>query len=106
MRLGDRIEALSDTIQQTSEWATKLDQDGISLRFLNDFPKSETIKLDGLVHADQIEDVVIKVQFRGDTQLGTALRTKVVQPLIDKAVETDGRVKARIVIIITDGKVR
>ena len=105
MKLGDRIDTLSETLQHTSEWATKLEKDGISLRFLNDV-QDDTDKFSGLTDPAQLDDVLTNISFRGGTKLGTVLRKKVVQPLAEKAMKTDGRVKPRIIMIITDGKVR
>lgn len=104
MRLGDRIQALGNTIQETTEWATKIERDGVSLRFLNDVRDSND-KYNNLSRSEQIEDLIIGTQFRGPTKLGTVLRKKVVQPLAEKAANTDGSIKPRIIFIITDGAV-
>jgi hypothetical protein len=105
MRLGGRIPALSKTVQQTTEWATKLEKDGISLRFLNNIQDNNS-RYNNLTLPKEVDNLIIKTQFAGRTQLGTVLRKKVIQPLEDKANNTGGRVKPRIIMIITDGAVR
>jgi hypothetical protein len=105
MRLGDRVKQLSQTVQQTTEWATRLEKDGISLRFLNN-TGDESKEFSNITQPEKVGGLIRGINPRGPTKLGTVLRKKVVQPLADKAMKTEGRVKPRIIMIVTDGEVR
>lgn len=107
MKLGNRIQQLNKTLQSIAHWATKIEKDGISLRFLNNL-KDDTGEFDCLKDADQIDNVLSKVPIGGGTKLGTNLRVKVLKPLVEKATaakKTGQMVKPRIIMIITDGEV-
>jgi hypothetical protein len=107
MKLGGRVPALNKTLQNISFWATKLEEDGISLRFLNNV-QDDVERFNGLTDAQQIDDLITEVPLRGPTQLGTMLRKKVIRPLEEKAMrsKTSGEtVRPRIIAIITDGEV-
>ncbi|KAL1961716.1 hypothetical protein VTN77DRAFT_1116 [Rasamsonia byssochlamydoides] len=106
MRLGNRIKALNQTLQSVAHWATRIEKDGISLRFLN-LPKDDSGRFDGLTDPDQINELIYNIPIRGNTKLGTMLNRKVVQPLVQRAIRrktTREKIKPRIILIITDGE--
>lgn len=107
MKLGNRIQALNQTLQSVAHWATRIEKDGISLRFLNGNQERNGL-YDGLTDLNKIDDLISKVVIRGNTRLGSMLNDKVVSPLVKKAArrkQTKEQIKPRIVMIITDGEV-
>ncbi|RAL00076.1 vWA domain-containing protein [Aspergillus ibericus CBS 121593] len=99
MRLGNRVSTLSSTLQRVSYWASKLQPDGISVRFMNGDKHDQ----DGLTTAEEIDDLISGVPTQGPTRLGTVVRRKVIQKLEKRAVDRQGWTKPRIIVIITDG---
>ncbi|PYI09309.1 hypothetical protein BO78DRAFT_308624, partial [Aspergillus sclerotiicarbonarius CBS 121057] len=99
MRLGNRVATLSSTLQRVSHWASKLQSDGISVRFLNGDKHDD----DGLTTAEEMDDLILGACPQGPTRLGTVVREKVIQRLETKAKEREGWTKPRIIVIITDG---
>lgn len=104
MKFGNKISALNKTLQSVSFWATKIEPSGISLRFLN-HARDDREQFNFLTDADQIDDLIADVNPRGPSRLGTMLRNKIIQPLEKRAKGSDGKIKPRIIIIITDGGV-
>lgn len=90
-----------------AHWATRIEKDGISLRFLNQV-NDGTGRFDGLTDPDEINELIYNIPTRGLTKLGTTLTKKVIQPLQERAARrktTGERIKPRIILIITDGHV-
>lgn len=107
MKQGNRIQALNQTLQNIADWATRIEKDGIFLRFLNGNQDQNGL-FDGLTDPNKIDDLIGTVKIRGNTRLGSVLSDKVVTPLARKAARrkrTREQIKPRIVMIITDGKV-
>lgn len=107
MKQGSRTEALNKTLQGIAHWATKIEKDGISLRFLNRVD-DEKDSFNNLTDVDKIDDLLSRIPRAGGTKLGTVLRKKILNPLADKAAKskkTGTMVKPRIIVIITDGEV-
>lgn len=80
--------------------ATKLNKNGISLRFIN---FRDDFNFDNITDAT-LDTYMDKIKPRGSTKLGRALNEKVVTPLVDSLqfVET---LRPTLVSIITDGEV-
>lgn len=107
MKQGSRTAALNKALQGIAHWATKIEKDGISLRFLNRVD-DEKGSFNNLTDVDQIDDLLSRIPRVGGTKLGTVLRKKILKPLADKAAKaktTGQMVKPRIIVIITDGEV-
>jgi hypothetical protein len=92
---------LKDTLQRVVKFATILQPEGISLRFLN---YSDDGGFDDLKEESLIMSIVESVKVSNGTPLGEKLDRKIVQPMIiDKAV-AGCLEKPVIVVIITDGE--
>ncbi|GKZ35818.1 hypothetical protein AbraIFM66950_006616 [Aspergillus brasiliensis] len=99
MRLGNRIGALTHKLNHVAHWATELQPDGISLRFMN----KKKYDQDGLTTTGEIDDLVTGVLPKGSTRVGTVVRRKVIEGLKARLKERNGATKPRIILIITDG---
>jgi len=104
MWMGDRIDTLNKTLQSITFWATMIEPSGVSLRFLN-HDDDDNGEFDNVTDHEKLGDQITKVEFIGDTKLGTMLRKKVIRPLQDRAKTAGQGIKPRIIIIITDGAV-
>ncbi|KAK6350179.1 hypothetical protein TWF696_006420 [Orbilia brochopaga] len=96
---GERIKDLKLILQKVAFAATLFDQDGISLRFMNNDFSQNNIRTEG-----QINQIVDQVQFRGLTPMGTSLRAKVLDPLVIQPARSNQLQKPVLVITITDGQ--
>ncbi|KAL2815194.1 hypothetical protein BJX63DRAFT_431013 [Aspergillus granulosus] len=103
MRFGNRMDAMVETLQRVCFWATMIEPSGISLRFLT-HRDDDKGQFDNLTDTEKIDDLLAGVKLGGPTELGTMLRRKVILPLEERAQTHGGRIKPRIVIIITDGE--
>jgi hypothetical protein len=101
MTIDDRLGVLQDTLQRVTKFATILQPEGISLRFLNYGNDGD---FDGLKEEKDIMSIVKSVNASNGTPLGEKLHKKIVQPMIiDKAI-AGCLEKPVIVVIITDGE--
>ncbi|KAF3930747.1 hypothetical protein ABW19_dt0210384 [Dactylella cylindrospora] len=96
---GERIKDLKLILEKVAFAATLFDQDGISLRFMNNDFAQNNIRT-----PQQIEQVISQIQFRGLTPMGTSLRQKVLDPLVVQPGRSNGLQKPILVITITDGQ--
>lgn len=115
MKFGNRVQTLNKTLQGVAHWATRIEKDGISLRFLNRVKDGDG-RFDNLTDLHEIDDLICSIPTKGNTRLGNALAGKVLQPLLTRAdnraqqaregVERSKQVciKPRIIFIITDGQ--
>ncbi|RSL74132.1 hypothetical protein CEP53_000454 [Fusarium sp. AF-6] len=85
MKQGQRIPALLKTLQSVTAWATRLEPNGVSVRFLN-FAKDMNEEYDNITSGDKLADVVYKVgqNLGRQTKLGTALEEKVLKHRVEK----------------------
>lgn len=98
-----RIDDLKVVLNRTVSIATMFDDDGISVRFMNDTPRIDPLELDGIKSEPQVEDLVRRTDFAGATPMGEKLREKILGPLLGRA--RTGRLdKPVLVITITDGR--
>lgn len=74
---GERIKDLKVILQKVAFAATLFDQDGISLRFMNNDFSQNNIRTEA-----QVNQIVDQISFRGLTPMGTALKQKVLDPLV------------------------
>ncbi|KAI5793362.1 hypothetical protein FPQ18DRAFT_258461 [Pyronema domesticum] len=100
MAYGNRYNLLSETVRRIVPVATKLNECGISLRFINYTQDQEFNKISEAKDADR---KLAAVKPRGTTKIGTVLRTKIINPVLEKA-RTGKLVMPVLVVIITDGE--
>jgi len=96
---GERIKDLKLILQRVAFAATLFDQDGISLRFMNNDFSQNSIRTEA-----QINQIVEQVSFRGLTPMGTSLKQKVLDPLVVGPARSNQLSKPILVITITDGQ--
>ncbi|KAI4206099.1 MAG: hypothetical protein LQ346_001282 [Caloplaca aetnensis] len=107
---GARVAELRKIISDVVHVATLFDDDGISIRFMNDFPSNPAMdgfdmrRLDRIQSEQMVEQIFSKVQYVGLTPLGTELRNKVIDPLVLGPARAGQLQKPVLVITITDGQ--
>lgn len=105
---GSRIDDLKLILSRVVSVATLFDDDGISVRFMNDQknpkPPFQPGELDGIKSEQQVEQLFTKISFAGITPLGTQLNEKVLIPMVVQKARTNSLRKPVLVIIITDGE--
>ncbi|KAI4087096.1 MAG: hypothetical protein LQ344_007041 [Seirophora lacunosa] len=110
MKFDDsRIAGLKQIITSVVYAATLFDDDGISIRFMNDWPSNPAIdgfdmrRLDRIQNEQMVEQIISKTLFSGLTPLGSELRNKVIDPLVLGPARAGQLQKPVLVITITDG---
>lgn len=105
---GSRIDDLKLILTRVVSVGTLFDDDGISIRFMNDQkapkPPFGPTELDGIRAEQQIEQIFTKVSFSGLTPLGTQLNAKVLEPLVLAKARRNALEKPILIITITDGQ--
>ncbi|KAJ3117781.1 hypothetical protein HDU96_005562 [Phlyctochytrium bullatum] len=96
---GSRIDDLRSIIERVAEFACALDEDGISVRFMNSPLSGDHLR----THAD-IHTLLSRVPFTGLTPLGTQLHRRVIDPLVLHPAHHRHLRKPVLVLIITDGE--
>lgn len=105
---GERIRDLRVILERVAFAATLFDPDGISIRFMNTDlghvrdNQGRSLQ-DGVGTEAQINQIMQGVQFKGLTPMGTSLKNKVLDPIVQKASSGQLR-KPALVITITDGQ--
>lgn len=99
------VPALKDTLRRVARFTTRLQTDGISIRFLN-HNEGYGRRYDNLVDVDDISKKVDSVLFYGNTRLGQVLNDKIVKPMIIDKIIAGKLERPVFVVIITDGRVR
>jgi len=101
MNLDNRNDLLAETIYRILPVATRLNEAGVSLRFINyNLDKN----FDDLTTPKQVQSALRMVQPAGTTRIGTVLKHKIVKPILTKA--RAGTLQSPVlVVIITDGEV-
>ncbi|RBQ65262.1 hypothetical protein FVER14953_00245 [Fusarium verticillioides] len=98
--VGTRMEAMRGLVQRMARIATRLvpDNSGAHIRFINSDDQGNDLT------ADQI-DARIQFQPGGGTNIGTNLKKKVLEPLVFKKLDQDGKLdRPFLVLTITDGE--
>jgi hypothetical protein len=98
--VSTRMEAMRSLVQRMSSIATRLvpDGSGAHLRFINSDYQGNDLT------ADQI-DSHMQFQPSGGTNIGTNLKNKVLDPLVFKKLDKDGKLdRPFLVLTITDGE--
>ncbi|KAL5405131.1 hypothetical protein PMIN06_004834 [Paraphaeosphaeria minitans] len=98
---GERIKDLRLILERVAFAATLFDADGINVRFMNtNLPDNLA---NNIAQEAQIETLMHGVQFKGLTPMGTSLKRKVIDPLIQQA--RSGQLKKPVLVItVTDGQ--
>ncbi|KAE8145736.1 hypothetical protein BDV25DRAFT_62629 [Aspergillus avenaceus] len=96
---GVRKEQLRQIIGIVATAASTFDQDGISVRFMNNMEVG-----DGIRNVDDVNMLVSRVRFAGLTPLGTSLKNKVLDPMVVGPARAGRLQKPVLVITITDGQ--
>ena len=96
---GERIKDLKLILSRVAFAASLFDEDGVNVRFMNSEVQGNNVRNEG-----DVERLVSSVQFKGLTPMGTALRNKVVDPLIVSPARAGQLRKPVLVITITDGQ--
>lgn len=108
---GRRINELRDLLKKVAFAATLFDEDGVSIRFMNqacqsdprDVPRNVPELPDHLVNHiktdQQIEQLMSQKSFNGLTPLGTQMRAKIIEGIVARG----GR-KPYLVVTVTDGQ--
>lgn len=107
---GTRIDDLKVIMNRVVSTSMLFDEDGISIRFMNDWDSNPAMdgvdmrRLDNIKDDRMIDHIVSKVKFYGLTPLGTELRNKVVEPMVLGPARNRQLQKPVLVITITDGQ--
>ncbi|KAK6526834.1 hypothetical protein TWF281_010031 [Arthrobotrys megalospora] len=96
---GERIKDLKLILERVAFAATLFDQDGISLRFMNN-----ELAQNNITNPVQIEQTISQIQFKGLTPMGTSLKNKVLDPLVLMPARSGQLQKPILIITITDGQ--
>ncbi|KAF8244008.1 hypothetical protein K440DRAFT_636550 [Wilcoxina mikolae CBS 423.85] len=100
MNIGNRYDSLTEIVRRITQVATRFNDSGVFLRFIN---YSQDEKLDGFYNGMAVDKTMKIVKPRGTTKIGTVLRNKIVNPILQKP--RTGNLKAPVlVVIITDGE--
>ncbi|KEQ73940.1 hypothetical protein M436DRAFT_45301 [Aureobasidium namibiae CBS 147.97] len=99
---GERIKDLQLILERVATAATLFDDDGISVRFMNDNPPQHMVE--HIKNEQQIQQLVQGHKFSGLTPMGTELRKKVVDGIIVPAIRSRQMRKPILVITVTDGQ--
>ncbi|KAI0551310.1 hypothetical protein F4679DRAFT_539969 [Xylaria curta] len=99
--MKSKKQVLGNTLKRLAKVASVFTRTGVSIRFLNHGSISDK-DLNNL-SPDDIKQRVEKVQFKKGSKLGTALKAKIVDPIIEEA-QSQKLKRPVIVTIITDGE--
>lgn len=105
-----RINDLRNIMTSVVNISMLFDDDGISIRFMNDWDSNPAMdgvdmrRLDNIKDERMIEHIVGKIQYTGITPLGAELRNKVIDPMVLGPARNRQLQKPVLVITITDGQ--
>lgn len=101
MQTGDRIQNQNQFVSRISEIITPLDDNGIKLRFINTVGSFDNLK-----STAEVSKVMALAPYNSYTQIGTAMQSKILDPLFFGKLQAGSFAKPLLVIVITDGAVR
>lgn len=96
---GARLTQLRQILGLIATAASKFDQDGVNIRFMNSDERGDHIR-----SREDAEALVQRVRFSGLTPMGTSLKNKVLDPLVVGPARANRLEKPVLVITITDGQ--
>ena len=94
-----RKEQLKQILGIVATVASTFDEDGISLRFMNNDFMQNNIR-----SVQEVDQIISNMRFAGMTPLGSALRSKVLDPVVVGPARAGRLQKPVLVITITDGQ--
>jgi Mg-chelatase subunit ChlD len=97
MALDGRIDELHVVTEKIVSVATRFDQDGIAICFLNDSRVREVKSV------TEVSDIIRSTRFSGSTPIGCGLKNKIVAPFVVSKANSGQLHKPVLVIVITDG---
>ncbi|PNH01564.1 hypothetical protein TSOC_012545 [Tetrabaena socialis] len=98
MTTDSRIDELSAVVEKIAGVASRFDQDGMTLCFLNDAKVSSNLR------AADVSSALQKVRFSGRTPIGSVLRQRILHPMVIKKMSHGHLQKPVLVITLTDGE--
>lgn len=99
---GERIKDLRLILQRVTSAATLFDDDGISVRFMNNNPSPHL--MNGIRDDKQVDAIMQSVQYKGLTPMGTELKKKVIDEFVVGKANIGQLRKPVLVIMLTDGQ--
>ena len=107
---GKRIVDLRRIMTEVVNISMLFDEDGISIRFMNDWNSNPAMdgvdmrRLDNIKDERMIQHIVDRIKYTGITPLGTELRNKVIEPMVLGPARNRQLQKPVLVVTITDGQ--
>lgn len=103
MRHGERWEDQKALVKRIAQITTRIlpDKEGVALRFINqDVDNSSNLSLAG------IGDVLSPISWvpNSNTEIGTYLKSKILEPLVYKKLESKSLTRPLLISVITDGR--
>ncbi|KAL8846131.1 MAG: hypothetical protein Q9221_008762 [Calogaya cf. arnoldii] len=105
-----RINDLKLIMNRAVTTSILFDEDGISIRFMNDWdsnPASDGVdmrRLDNVKDERMVDHITGKIKYTGLTPLGTQLRNKIVEPMVLGPARNRQLQKPVLILTITDGQ--
>lgn len=105
-----RINELRRIMTEVVNISLLFDEDGISIRFMNDWNSNPAMdgvdmrRLDNIKDERMIHHIVDRIQYTGLTPLGTELRNRVIDPMVLGPARNRQLQKPVLVVTITDGQ--
>ena len=97
---GTRIPSLKTFLRHVLKISSVYLNEGLSIRWLNSQSRHDGVKAD----LDLVQ-LIDRNPFKGDTLIGNALRSKILEPLVMEPARGGRLEKPVMVLIITDGMV-
>jgi hypothetical protein len=102
MSLGGRWDSQTRLVNRITEITTRIlpEDDGVALRFIN-----QDVKVSSKVTFLEIKNILEQMRWKpgGRTEIGTCLRSKVLEPLVYRKLESKSLDKPLLICVITDG---
>ena len=105
-----RIDDLKIIMNRVVTTSMLFDEDGISIRFMNDWNSNPAVdgvdmrRLDNIKDERMLDHITSKIVYTGLTPLGTELKNKVIDPMVLAPARNGQLQKPVLIITITDGQ--
>ncbi|KAL8857552.1 MAG: hypothetical protein Q9178_005880 [Gyalolechia marmorata] len=105
-----RIDDLKIIMNRVVTTSMLFDEDGISIRFMNDWNSNPAVdgvdmrRLDHIKDERMLDHITSKIVYTGLTPLGTELKNKVIDPMVLAPARNGQLQKPVLIITITDGQ--
>ncbi|CAO1599561.1 hypothetical protein XANCAGTX0491_003283 [Xanthoria calcicola] len=106
---SERVDELRRIMTEVVNISMLFDEDGISIRFMNDWNSNPAMdgvdmrRLDNIKDERMIHHIVDRIDYSGLTPLGTELKNKVIDPMVLGPARSGQLQKPVLLITITDG---